>query len=246
VQPVTSTVVHNGLNNAYRRLEPAEAGGRLRTAGLLGGDTPALAGSLLLHVGGGQWYKNTVGVLAIYRAHVTQRLNAGLAPLPLWLVGPPPGDALRELIAHLPERAEVKLCSQVSSETLEALYSLAAALLFPSLAEGFGWPIVEAMACGCPVLTTAAPPMNEIGGSVAHYLPRLQSGHDIDHWARAAAQRIDQLLARTAQAAEGEVRAAIDHASRFHLADAVDRYLAVYAEVLAHELPAPAGLQLSR
>jgi glycosyltransferase involved in cell wall biosynthesis len=236
VQPVTSTVVHNGLNHTYRRLDPTEATVRLHAAGLLAVDAPGHAAKLLLHVGGGQWYKNTAGVLAIYRAHVVRRKQADLPPLPLWLVGPPPSAALAEHIANLPDGAEVKLCSNVSGEVLEALYSLATALLFPSLAEGFGWPIVEAMACGCPVLTTGAPPMNEIGGSLAHYLPRLQPGHDIDHWARGAAQRIDQLLARPAQEAEEQARAAMAHASQYNLVDAVDRYLAVYATVLTHEL----------
>ncbi|WP_198660029.1 glycosyltransferase [Acidithiobacillus ferrivorans] len=52
----------------------------------------------------------------------------------------------------------------VDNENLRALYSGAALLLFPSLQEGFGWPIVEAQACGCLVATTNRAPMTAVGG----------------------------------------------------------------------------------
>jgi glycosyltransferase involved in cell wall biosynthesis len=249
VRPLTSTVVHNGLNHPYTRLHPIDAAARLRGAGLLEAAPNGMAGGgagLLLHVGAGQWYKNTIGVLAIYHAHTLRRRQAGRAPLPLWLIGTEPDEALRRRIADLPEGADVRLHRDLSSDVLEAVYSLAAALLFPSHAEGFGWPIVEAMACGCPVLTTGAAPMNEVGGEVAHYLPRLQPGHDVGHWARSAARLIDHLLARAPQDAEQDAQAALAHAARFSAAEAIDRYLAVYAMVLAHELQDQSGLQLSR
>jgi glycosyltransferase involved in cell wall biosynthesis len=50
---------------------------------------------------------------------------------------------------------------------LEALYNCATALLFPSTCEGFGWPIAEAHACGCPVICTEREPMTEVAGSAA-------------------------------------------------------------------------------
>jgi glycosyltransferase involved in cell wall biosynthesis len=50
---------------------------------------------------------------------------------------------------------------------LQALYSGAHAMLFPSLDEGFGWPILEAQACGCPVITSDQAPMTEIAGEGA-------------------------------------------------------------------------------
>jgi glycosyltransferase involved in cell wall biosynthesis len=52
-------------------------------------------------------------------------------------------------------------------EQLRALYTGAPALLFPSLEEGFGWLILEAQACGCPVITIARPPMTEAAGGAA-------------------------------------------------------------------------------
>ena len=49
---------------------------------------------------------------------------------------------------------QVKFLVGITGEQLCAAYSSAELLVFPSLAEGFGWPIAEAMACGCLVLTT--------------------------------------------------------------------------------------------
>lgn len=57
-----------------------------------------------------------------------------------------------------------------SNEDLRTLYSGAAALLFPSLYEGFGWPLIEAQSCGCPVITSNRPPMNEVAGDAALYI----------------------------------------------------------------------------
>jgi len=58
----------------------------------------------------------------------------------------------------------------VSNSDLAALYSGARALIYPSLYEGFGLPVVEAMACGCPVVTTKRASLPEVGGKAAIYL----------------------------------------------------------------------------
>src|SRR6202021_713841 len=56
-------------------------------------------------------------------------------------------------------------------ETLKALYNRAAALLFPSRYEGFGWPPIEAQACGCPVVASDIPPIAEVLGQSAILQP---------------------------------------------------------------------------
>jgi glycosyltransferase involved in cell wall biosynthesis len=64
------------------------------------------------------------------------------------------GDALAERLAALGITARVRFAGFVSDADLPALYAGAAAYLFPSLYEGYGLPILEAMACGTPVLTS--------------------------------------------------------------------------------------------
>ena len=54
-----------------------------------------------------------------------------------------------------------------TDEELGVLYSGALALLFPSLQEGFGWPILEAQSCGCPVITSNRAPLTEVAGEAA-------------------------------------------------------------------------------
>src|SRR5205823_12245107 len=63
-----------------------------------------------------------------------------------------------------------RLLGQVGSEDLEALYAAAEALVFPSLYEGFGLPVLEAMRRGLPVVTAAVSSLPEVGGEAAVFV----------------------------------------------------------------------------
>jgi len=230
VRPVTSEVIYNGLNHPYRRQPREEAKATLMQAGLSAPD-----GGFLLHVGGGQWYKNTAGVLRLYAAHVQRSLATGGVVLPLWLVSPAPGRELQVIIDSMPDAAQVRFFQKLGTDAIEALYSVASALLFPSLAEGFGWPIAEALACGCPVITTDQDPMREVGGPHAHYLPRLNPGESGRQWADSGAELLANLLARPAEEREAAARVGIEWTRRYDADRAIERYLEIYAAVLARE-----------
>jgi len=62
----------------------------------------------------------------------------------------------------------------VNEETLACLYSNALALVFPSIYEGFGLPVIEAMACGCPVICSDAASLPEVAGDAAIYIDPTQ------------------------------------------------------------------------
>jgi glycosyltransferase involved in cell wall biosynthesis len=231
VTPVTSEVVHNGLNFPYAPLPADEALRTLRAAGL-----PAQPDGMVLHVSGHQWYKNVRGVLCLYARYARARVAQGQRPLPLWLVGVRRDEALRRAEAEVPAGGRVEYLLGLDNHALQAAYSLARVLLFPSLAEGFGWPIVEAQACGCPVVTTDDTPMTEVGGPEARYLPRLAHDADITAWAEAGAGTVAELahLAPDVRAALAARCAAWSR--RFDADAAIDRYLAIYQRVLAWEL----------
>ncbi|MDD2823523.1 MAG: glycosyltransferase family 1 protein [Candidatus Daviesbacteria bacterium] len=76
-------------------------------------------------------------------------------------------DEIYELPKKLGIEDQVKFLGYVPDENLPALYNGAKGLLFPSLFEGFGLPILEAMACACPVLTSNISSMPEIAGEAA-------------------------------------------------------------------------------
>ena len=103
----------------------------------------------------------------------------------LVVVGPPKDE---ELVAELRRRgAEVR--GYVPKEELVRLYQSAAALLFPSRYEGFGLPVVEAMACGTPVVAAPEPALQEVAGDAAVFADDL-----VDGVRRALAER-EQLAA---------------------------------------------------
>lgn len=76
-------------------------------------------------------------------------------------------DEIYALPQKLGIEKQVKFLGFVPDEKLPALYSGAKALLFPSLFEGFGLPVLEAMACGCPVITSNTSSLPEVAGNAA-------------------------------------------------------------------------------
>ena len=90
----------------------------------------------------------------------------------LVVVGPPKDE---ELAAELRRRgAEVR--GYVPKDELVRLYQSAACLLFPSRYEGFGLPVVEAMACGTPVVAAPEPALQEVAGDAAVFTDDLADG----------------------------------------------------------------------
>jgi glycosyltransferase involved in cell wall biosynthesis len=155
------SVIPVGLNYPYTPMTALEAQQRLRAMGV-----PEDC-RFILHVGANHWYKNRLGVLAIF-SQLMLKLQQ-----PEWrliMVGKPMTHEMHKFIqSHNLAQRVIELV-EVDNEDLRSLYSSATALLFPSLQEGFGWPIIEAQACGCPVLTSNRPPMNDVGGEAAIYI----------------------------------------------------------------------------
>lgn len=223
IDPESAEVVHNGLNFPYAPMPPEQAAQVLRAAGF-----PVTDRRMLLSVGGGQWYKNQPGLMALYARYVAKESD----PLPLWCVGPHPSARTREQMAKIGARGQLNFFQNVSSQVLQAAYSYAQALLFPSLAEGFGWPLAEAQACGCAVLTTDEAPMTEVAGSAAFYLRRLQFGEDIDQWAELGAEVLRRLLAESPEAKQARSQRARIWSNQFDANRSIDSYLGIYDKIL--------------
>lgn len=176
--PQSQTIlIHNSFNYPYAPMDRAAATGRI--ARKLG----APLRPFILHVGGNQWYKNRRGVVGIYSELIKLMPEAPQ----LMLVGKPLPPELRAQIQQPALAARVVTMHNADNEDLRALYCTAEALLFPSLMEGFGWPIIEAQACGCAVATTDAEPMIEAAGGAAALLQTTD-------WSAAARTLRDLLL----------------------------------------------------
>ena len=224
VTATTSDLVYNGLNYPYAPIPHIEAMQVLEHAGFI-----AKQEGLLLHLGGSQWYKNLAGVIRLYTEYAKREEN----PLPLWCVSPNPNASVQMLLKEVPPQGKVLFIQGIDNHALQAAYSLARAFIFPSLAEGFGWPIIEAQACGCPVITTDAAPMNEIGGTAATYIPVLIMIDDSQKWAQQAAMTLKNLLGMSETQRQALVSEGIANVARFNADAAIESYLSVYRQVLA-------------
>jgi glycosyltransferase involved in cell wall biosynthesis len=166
----STSVVHTALNFPYHPASEAEKISRLRRLGISEGTR------FILHVGAALPYKNHNGVIRIFR-HLADRVQQ--RDFGLVMVSDRPLPSLKKFVEQYRLRVLVVTC--LEPEDLRALYSSATALLFPSLHEGFGWPIIEAQACGCPVFTSNRPPMmTEIGGDGAVYIDPENFEHAAD------------------------------------------------------------------
>ena len=225
VSPVTSEVVYNGLNYPYVPMLKSDAIAVLNQAGL-----PIKPEGMLLHLGGSQWYKNLAGVVRLYIEYAKSETK----PLPLWCISPSPNTKVQALLKELPAQGQVLFFQGIDNQALQAAYSTAHAFIFPSLAEGFGWPIIEAQASGCLVLTTDAAPMNEIGGSSASYIPLLKLTDDPVAWALKGSNALKLILNMPEMQRITLVEQGLAHAAKFNADDAIEGYLKTYQQVLSY------------
>lgn len=218
-------IVFNSLNYSFRLIDFSVAEAEVSQLGVSSAD------GWLLHVGGGQWYKNTIGVLKIYHEYAARRGAAGKRVLPLVMVSPGPTPAMERLIDSLPDSASVVFLREISAFQLNCLYSGCVALLFPSLAEGFGWPIIEVQACGSLVLTTAEEPMSEISGPSAYLVPRFRDGESLIAWSKLAADRLDEISSLTPNDRRTMVDAGLEWVRQFDPEKIMNSYFDIYSEV---------------
>jgi glycosyltransferase involved in cell wall biosynthesis len=111
----------------------------------------------ILQVGTRNRYKNTPVVL-----EVLTRLKSLIPNIALLRVGADFFDDEKDIINGFGLRGDVFHLGRVSEADLRAVYRFARALHFPSLYEGFGWPVLEAMASGCPILASDRASLPEV------------------------------------------------------------------------------------
>ncbi len=158
----------------------------------------------ILHVGANKPHKNLETLLAAYHRYYTQAPAENRAALVLVGEHDPRYVTPRRWAAQLGLARSVLALGNVPDADLRALYSGATALAFPSLYEGFGLPVLEAMACGAPVLASSASSLPEVAGDAALL---LEPG-DVPAWTAAIGRVLDEPELRTSLREKGLARAA--------------------------------------
>lgn len=210
-RPADWRVIPNAFNAHFRPLAAAEQAAVLHSAGL------SLPSSFLLHVGSGGLRKNRGMLLEMVHA-LGARWQGDIC-----FAGDAPDGALLAQAEALGLRERVIAVVKPNHETLVALYSACEAFVFPSLSEGFGWPVIEAQACGAPVIASNIEPMPEVsGGAALHADPT-------DPAAFAAAL----LALQEPGARQALVQRGLLHCEQFAPARMVQAYLALYHLVSA-------------
>ncbi|PLZ94373.1 glycosyltransferase family 4 protein, partial [Fischerella thermalis] len=205
------SVISMGLNYPYAPMQTTEAKEILASLGI-----PANS-NFILHVGANHWYKNRIGVLSIFYELMLRLQQTNFY---LVMVGKPFTDEMHQLIKKYNMTEKVIELVAVDNEHLQALYSSATTLLFPSLHEGFGWPIIEAQACGCAVFTSNRPPMNIVGGEAAIYIDPKNP--------QAAAEKIIYYLPKL----ENFKTKSLINSQKFRTEKMISEYIDIYQKIL--------------
>jgi glycosyltransferase involved in cell wall biosynthesis len=207
-------VVYEAAAPSFRRVNDTAALERVRRRF-------GLAERIILYVGTIEPRKNLPTLIDAF----AERRRSGELSHQLVCVGPYGwlSRGINEQIARANVGDAIKFTGYVPFEDLPALYSLAEMFVYPSMYEGFGLPVVEAMACGVPVLTSSTSALQEIAGGYAYLVDPM----DVDAIARGIADLATD-PARRAEFAELGKRRARD----FSWDRAAEATLKVYAEAL--------------
>jgi glycosyltransferase involved in cell wall biosynthesis len=216
--PAQVSVVHDGINHSvFRRLDDPAGRKALIEEHRLPTDGTRFV--VVVSAAGGGGYKNRMATLRTQRALVRRGEKTLLLLIGAALTGEEQAY-VNEQVLH----AHVRALGRVSSDALVSLYNLADVFLFPSWDEGFGYPPIEAMACGAPVVVSNIPVLLETTGGVALAAPP----DDPD----ALADRVQQILNNGTLAARLRTEG-MRQAHRYSWTRYADEIIEVYRDIAA-------------
>lgn len=210
-------------DEAFRPLPPALVAKRL----LMLSSRVRLPERYVLTVSHLHYAKNLATLMEGY-AELTASLRTSLPLVVCCHLDPAGVRALTDLAAGLGIADDVVLTGHVPDAGLAALYNQATLVVHPSRLEGFGFPVVEAMACGAPVITTTAPSLAEVAGSAALL---------VDPEDPAAFTSAIGALAWDAGARAEMVQRGFRHVARFSVDQLAAATLAAYEKAAASPAP---------
>jgi len=204
-------VIYPGIDPKFRPYGQSEKDMAGTALGLTGGNAKRIL------ITGGQIYKNH-GTALRACAHLRTMYGEPLQVLRLW----PPTPEFKAAVHDCGLEDITHYLVGVPGDHMPALYNSVDILLFPSLYEGFGWPPLEAMACGTPVVASNAASLPEVIGDAG----LMCSPHDHDGLAQAMYVLLTDNDLRLAVIERG-----LKRASRFEWEKVARQTLAVYESV---------------
>ena len=218
VPPGRVTVIPYGVDPAFSPRPDAEAD--LEIAQML---EPCVSGGIeILQVGSAIKRKRIDLLLEIFAA-----LSSRLPGVHLIRVGGQMSDELRALAERLGVAGAITELPILDHRLLSAAYRRATCVLLPSDSEGFGLPLIEAMACGTPVVASDLEVLREVGGGAAYYCPV----GDVDGWVKEIV-RVAAQYAEHGPLASDRRKRLIDQASKFNWTENAARTADIYREML--------------
>ena len=210
------TVLYSGVSRDFQPTNDPRSIDELRANYDLG------QGPYLLCVGTVQPRKNYQMLIQAFR-NVAQQFPHNL------IFAGGKGWLFDQILAEIEEQGledRVRFIGFVDDQQLPALYSEASLFLFPSLYEGFGLPLLEAMACGVAVISSNASSLPEVAGDASLKLPP----NDLDSWTEAIIALLSNSSRRTGMIADGFLQV-----RNFTWEKAADNLRRVYRQLLADQ-----------
>ena len=147
-------VIYNGLNHPFSKIQEQEA------ISILEKNNISPKRPFFFHIGSSLPRKNRDGILRAFRMFLEDHPEYQMV-----FAGAPFSEIEQKVIDTQSLKGDNILnVGRITHEALNALYSLAAGFIFPSFSEGFGWPVIEAQSCGCPVVYGNRTSLPEIAG----------------------------------------------------------------------------------
>ena len=203
-------VTYPAVEERYRRLPDQEIAAFRVARGL--------PGAFIFALGTLEPRKNLTGLLHAYGRMSKPRPPLYVAGGTGWRFSP-----IFDTVRQLELEDEVHFVGFVPDDELPLWYNAARLFAFPSLYEGFGLPVLEAMACGAPVVTSTAASLPEVGGKAAVLVPPT----DTDHIAREMQRVLEDPQLQLEMRAAGRIQA-----SRFSWRTLADQTVAVYEKAV--------------
>lgn len=196
-------VIYNAFNAPFKPMGAVQSAAMLEKMGIREKEP------FILHVGSGELRKNRSLLL-----HMAHRLGEQWQGK-VCFAGKPLDEGIISLAKKLELTHRVVSIVKPNHDELLALYSTCEAFIFPSFSEGFGWPLIEAQACGAPVIASSLEPMPEVSGGIALYA----HPEDIDGFAKAF------LSLQNSAVRERIITLGYTNTERFHISKMMDGYM---------------------